>query len=239
MDVEDIEEQKASFSRNRAWSMAFHVLLSSLAFLALMVMANYLAHRHNIRLYASRGAAQKLSPVTLRVLANLTNDVKVIVFFDRREALFGAVSTLIKEYQARSRRIDLEFVDYRMPGRAEAVRNQYKLQTEGDASRIIFDSGGQVRTIVSTELSEYGVNPRKEIIRTGFRGEQLFTSAILNVTQTKGTTAYFMQGHNEQTLGTDDQAYSRLGKLLENNNVVAKTSPPLIGTNTIPDDCGL
>jgi hypothetical protein len=44
----------------------------------------------------------------------------------------------------------VEFVDYRMPGRAEAVRAQYKLQTEGEGSRIIFDAGGPVRTVMST-----------------------------------------------------------------------------------------
>ena len=234
-----MDGQQESFSRGRAWAIAFHVVLSSIAFLALVVMGNYLAHRHNQRLYLSKGSAQKLSPLTLRVLANLTNDVKAIVFFDRREALFGSVSTLIKEYQTHSTHIDVEFVDYRMPGRAVVIRNQYKLQTEGDTSRVIFDSGGQVRTILSTELSEYGVNPNKEITRTGFRGEQLFTTAILNITETKSVSAYFMQGHGEQTLGTDDQAFSRFGKLLQNNNVIIRTATPLIGTNTIPEDCGL
>src|SRR5262245_57273535 len=133
MEVEELNEERVSFARGRAWSMAFHVLVSSVSLLALVVMFNYLAHRHNPRLYLAKKSNQKLSPLPLRVLTGLTNDVKVIVFFGRREAMFPVVSDLIKEYQSRSKHLDVEFVDYRMPGRAEVVRNQYKFQTEGDS----------------------------------------------------------------------------------------------------------
>lgn len=238
---EDIQDRAAgpSYSAGQRWSIAFHVALSSLALLAVAAMLNYLAHRHNQRFYASDSAAQKLAPLTLQVLSNLAVNVKVIVFYDRREPLFGAVASMIKEYQARSPRLDVEFVDYRMPGRAEAIRTQYKLAAAGDASRVIFDSGGQVRTILSTELSEFGVNQDQEIRRTAFRGEQLFTSAILNVTQAKPVNAYFLLGHGEQSpSGEDNQGFSRLARLLENNNVRVATLKPLVGID-IPADCGL
>ena len=239
METEELTEHKVSFTRSRTWSIIFHVLLSSIAFLAVISMLNYLAHRHNQRIYLSNPAAQKLSPLTLRTLAELTNDVKIVCFFDRTETLFGTVSSLLKEYQARSARIHLEFVDHRMPGRAETVRAQYKLAAEGQASRVIFDSGGQVRTVLSTELSEYGMAPNQEIRRIGFRGEQLFTSALLNVTQNAPVTAYFLQGHGEHALSTDDQGYSRFATMLQNNNIKVMMIPPLLGTNGVPDDCGL
>lgn len=242
MELEDdIQDRSAnpSFSAARRWGITFHVAVSSLALLAVIGMLNYLGHRHNHRFYVSQSAAQKLTPLTLQVLSNLASNVKVIVFFDRREPLFGAVANLAKEYQARSSRIDLEFVDYRLPGRAEAIRSQYKLATAGEASRVIFDSGGQVRTILSTEMSEYGVTADKEIRRSAFRGEQLFTSALLNVTQAKPLSAYFLLGHGEHSpLGDDDRGYSRFARLLENNNVRVATLDPLVGAD-IPKDCGL
>jgi ABC-type uncharacterized transport system involved in gliding motility auxiliary subunit len=233
------ELSKPSFTRGRSWSISFHVVLSSLALLGLIAMFNYLAHRHNHRLYLSQVSAHKLTPLTLQTLANLTNTVKVICFFDRREGLFGAVAQLLKEYQARSSKIELEFVDYGMPGRAQAVRSQYKLAAEGETSRVIFDSAGQVRTVLSTELSEYGMSPEKEIRRTGFRGEQMFTSAILNVTQTKPVHVYFLQGHGEHNLSDESQGYSRFARMLENNNMTVRLLRPLVGTNEIPADCGL
>lgn len=239
MRTEELPDVRSSFSRGRKWSISFHVVLSSLALLAVIGMLNYLAHRHDERFYVSNPAAQKLSPLTLRTLDDLTNTVKIVCFFDRREPLFGAVSSLLKEYQARSSKIELEFVDYRMPGRAEAVRAQYKLAAEGEPSRVIFDSGGKVRTVLGSELSEYAMTPQQEIRRTGFRGEQMFTSALLNVTQNAPVNAYFLQGHGEHALSTDEQGYSRFATMLENNNIKVRALGPLIGTTVVPEDCGL
>jgi hypothetical protein len=240
VDLEQRKQRQASFSRARSWSIAFHVGLSSFALLLVVGMLNYLAHRHDRRIYVSDPAAHKLTPFTLQVLSGLSTNVKVTVFYDRRESFFGAVSSLLKEYQTHSPKIDLEFVDYRMPGRADAIRTQYKLTADADSSRVIFDSGGQVRTVPSTELSEYGVTSKKEFVRTGFRGEQLFTSAILNVTKTKPMLGYFLQGHGEHHLMDDDQqGYSRFGRLMENNNITLQTVLPLIGSNSIPPECGL
>jgi hypothetical protein len=83
------------------------------------------------------------------------------------------------------------------------------------------------------------MTPGKEIVRTGFKGEQLFTSAILNVTQTKPILTYFLQGHGEHKLSDDDQGYGRFGKLMEDNNIVLRPVGPLLGTNGIPAECGL
>ena len=235
------QDERPSFSIKQKWSIVTHVVVSVVATLAIAGMLNYLAHRHNERFYLSRLALQELSPLTQQVLSSLTNKVKVIVFFNRREPLFGAVASLIKEYEGRSPNIEVEFVDYRMPGRAEAIRTQYKIAMGGDSSRVIFDSGGQVRTVLSTELSEFNVDQEsREIRRVGFKGEQLFTSAILNITQTQPVTAYFLQGHGEHDpVSTDDQrGYSRFTSLLENNNVTVNPLPPLVASG-VPEDCGL
>jgi len=238
----DFQEQdiKPSFSRGRKWGIGLQVFISTLSLLAVVVMLNYLAHRHDYRFYVSASSKQKLTPLTLQVLANLTNNIKVIVFYDRGERLFSQVANLAKEYQAHSPKIDLEFVDYRMPGRAETIRNQYKITSAGDNSRIIFDSGTQVRTVLATELSEFGVNEQKEIHRTGFKGEQMFTAAILNITQNKQVLAYFFKGHGEHELGDDDnqRGYSLFARLLENNNIQVKPLAPLVGSE-IPADCNL
>ena len=155
------DQQKPSFVANRKWSIGLHVFLSAIAALALVVMTNYIASRHEVRFNASEASGQKLSPITLRVLNSLTNNVKVVVFFDRREALFGAVSALIKDYKALSPKLDVEFVDYRLPGRAEAVRNQYRLAGGSEASRVIFDCNGKVRTVLVSELSDFKVSDQK------------------------------------------------------------------------------
>src|SRR4051794_33666399 len=111
LELHEKDEKRESFSRARSWSIAFHVVLSSVTLFAVVIMLNYLAHRHNHRLFVSNRVARKLTPLTLRVLSELTNNVKVVVFYDRTESLFSSVSSLLKEYQAHSPKIDLEFVD--------------------------------------------------------------------------------------------------------------------------------
>ena len=239
MEPKPPTQNRPSFTRGRSWSIAFHVILSSVALLAVCAMVNYLAHRHDQRFYLSNPASQKLSPLTVRTLSELTNTIKIVCFFDRREPLFGAVSALLKEYEAVTDKVELEFVDYRMPGRAEAVRARYRLAAEGEAARVIFDSGGKVRTVLSTELSEFAMTEDQQIRRTGFRGEQLFTSAILNVTHNAPVSAYFLQGHGEHSLNMDGQGYSRFGSMLENNNIQVQLLGALLGTNAVPSDCGL
>ena len=240
MNIDEQDHANPSFSTGRKFGIIFHLVVAVGAALALAAMVNYLAHRHTFRLYTSEKAAQKLSPLTLQVLNSLTNSIKIIAFFDRTETLFPAVSALLKEYQSRGAMIDLEFVDYRMPGRAEAVRNQYKLTAAGDRGKVIFDSGNQVRTVLASELSDYGAMTNREFRRTGFKGEQLFTQAILNVTQNKPVTAYFMQGHGEHNPASDDEqrGFSRFVALVENNNIQIKLLPPMIQPE-VPRDCEL
>ena len=130
------QEERPSFALKQKWQIGVHVVVSTLAVLAIAVMLNYLAHRHNERIYLSPTALKELSPLTRQMLATLTNKVRIIVFFDRREPLFGAVTALVKEYEARSPHVEVEFVDYRMPGRAEAIRNQYKLTMSGSQAQM-------------------------------------------------------------------------------------------------------
>lgn len=233
------QSPEPTFTLWRRWRIGLHAAVSILAMLSIAVMVNYIAHRHNARFYVSSASRQNLSPLTLQVLKSLTKNVKVIVFFDRHDSLFNSVAAMIKEYGARSPKLQIEFVDYRMPGRAEAIRKQYELTSGSDSSRVIFDANGQVRTVLGSELSDYQVAKGKEFRRSGFRGEQMFTSALLNLTQVKPATAYFSQGHGEgNPNSTEDRGYSLFARLLLNNNITVKPLPPLIGKE-IPQDCSL
>src|SRR4051812_18224013 len=122
-----MHEKPPSFSPGRKWRIGFNVTVAALSAFALVVMANYLAARHPVRYNWSDAAANKLSPMTIRALNALTNTVKVTVFFNRNEPLFGAVTGLLKDYQLQCPKIEVELVDSRFPGRAELVRAQYKL----------------------------------------------------------------------------------------------------------------
>src|ERR1051326_3637654 len=102
-----------SFTRGRKWRVGFYVAVALVSAFALVVMVNYLAARHSVRYNWADAAGNKLSPLTQRVLGNVTNKVKVIVYFSRKDPLFGNVTGLLKDFQLNCPKLDLEVVDYR------------------------------------------------------------------------------------------------------------------------------
>src|ERR1051325_8589558 len=206
-----------SFTRGRKWRVGFNVAVALASAFALMVMANFLAARHSFRYNWVDAARNKLSPLTQRVLTGVTNKVKVIVFFPRDDApMFGFVTGLLKDYQLHCPKLDVEVVDYRFPGRSEKIRAEYNLSAGGEGSRVIFDCGGRTRVINRGELSDFAMGPDRQVRRSAFKGEQLFTSAILTVTSPRHVKAYFVTGHDEH--GPQDQddseGYSNFKDLL-------------------------
>src|SRR5438093_7465723 len=116
-----------SFSTCRKWVITLNVLASCATLLALVLMVNYLASRHFKRYQWMADERFRLSPMTVKMLEALTNQVKVIVFFDPQNPLFSAVKGLLNEYRLTCPKITVEFVDYlNSPGSAELIKAQYK-----------------------------------------------------------------------------------------------------------------
>jgi ABC-type uncharacterized transport system involved in gliding motility auxiliary subunit len=235
---------QASFSPARRWTIAVNVLVSCLTLLALLVMVNYLASRHFKRFNLSSDARHKLSPLTVQMLKSLTNRVKVTVFFDPENSLYSSVKGLIDEYRLACPRLDVEYVDYvRWPDRGALVKAQYKLSSASGKDLVIFESGGRPpRTVYDKELSEYdfsGVFTGREARRTGFKGEQAFTSAINGVTEGKPFKAYFLQDHGEHNPDSEDESlgYTKFARVLEGKNI--SVEPLSLLTNDLPSDCQL
>lgn len=235
-----------SFSIARKWSLSLNVLLSVLAVLALMVMINYLAARHFWRLPVSTLNEVDLSPLTRRVIASVTNDVRVIIYFDKTEPLYHSVHALLKEYKFANYKIEVESVDYvRDPAAANLVKARYKFNQPTEKNLIIFDCDSRTRFVYDGELSDLDIQPlisgqSKEIRRTHFKGEVLFTSALLSVTTSRTLKACFLQGHGEHRLDNDDKlmGYSKFAGLLR-ENAIQYDVLSLEGATEVPADCHL
>src|SRR5687767_2505218 len=194
------ERTPESFSWARRWSAGLNLVITVLAVLALVAMVNYLAVRHYTRFHWSSETENELSKRTLTVLRFLTNDVKVIVYFDSGpdNALFPRVRGLLKEYQHASPRIQVQYVDYlRDVGAAKLVREQYKLDSINDNDLLIFESHGGKRVVNASELRDYDYSKllsreTNEVYATHFKGELLFTSAIFSVANERKPVAYFL-----------------------------------------------
>lgn len=236
--------QSPSFSAGRRWYISFHVVLGILAIMSLVAMANYLAIRHPRRYNWNPEGKFQLSPLTVQVLHSITNQVKVVVYYDPDEPLYEHVTTLLKEYTLLSPRINVDIVNYiNDPAKAGYVRTRYHL-SEAARDLVIFESNGRVESVTQSELSELDLSKlmsgqSKEVKRKAFLGERMFTSKIITVTDSRPYNAYYVLGHGEHDPKNSDQlGYSSFGSLIANSNV--RVMPlNLIAANTVPADCDL
>lgn len=243
-----------SFSPRRKWSIAFNVTLATIAVFLTLAAINYLSSQWFFkRFYLSSGTAVKLSPRTISLLNSLTNDVQVIIYYDKSDPLYSDIRELLREYQAHTHKLAVRTVDYYLdPGAAQDIKIKYDLGSATNRDFIIFDCGGRKRFVDGTRLSAYQYeaepktnrdDPRIYINRkrAAFNGEMHFTAAIFAVSQSRPLKAYFLQGHGERSPNdTDDiNGCSKLADIFHRNYVITDTLNTLLGTNSIPLDCNL
>ena len=235
-------QQLASFSPTVRGAISRRVILAAVVATVCVVLANLLALQNPARIVLSQSADHSLSPLTKNVLGALTNDVRAVVLFDRRADLFESVKNLLTEYERMSPRLKLELIDpARDPARAEAVQHELRLPIRSPENRVIFAANDSAKAINESELSILdlsGFMDTREARRTHFTGEQLFTSAIVAVTEGRQTKVGFVIGHGEHKASdTGGQwGYSKFANILQQKGLLLKEIP-LAGTNSIPADC--
>jgi hypothetical protein len=252
------DTSKPSFSSGQRWFGALNTALAALAALALVVMLNYLAAGHFWRFQWSRDAAFKLSRPTKVVLASLTNDVQVTIFFqpdsDKNQEIYDLTSSLLAEYQnANPRRIHVNLLDYtRFAGRAKELLSRLDLSGPREKDFVVFESNGHHKIVYARELAEYDYSDliarrSKYVRRSAFRGELVFTSYIYDVSNPQATKTYFLYGHGENdpgdpsvgAVGPDNSGYSKLAAILKEECDSDWDRLSLLGTNDVPRDCQL
>ncbi len=247
-----------SFSARRRWGIFFSVIISMAAVTALVVMANYLGARYYARLTLSAQARAGISRQTLGLLKSITNDVKVVVYYDHNDDLYDSIRALLNEYHLRNPKISVKLVDYLVDtGTAAAIKEKYKdyMGAIGaNKNLVIFDCNGRPPKIIPGEMlghytysqeAEAAGKDEKERHYTKsidlFNGETMFSGALLAVTSTKPMVAYFLEGHGEHPSDNakDVGGYNKFEAVLDVNYVKCGVITNLLGTNDIPADCNL
>lgn len=237
-----------SFSPHRRWSIGFNVLLILCVVFSVVVMVNYLSRDYFWRVHWGNRGRAELSPLTVKFLQSLTNQVKVTLYYKKDEPLYTTIAALLNEYRMINPRITIQAVDYlRDPGTAQKVKEDYKLVSVTDQNLVIFDCEGRTQVVNGNSLAKYVLeqvhgDKEQEFQRrpTEFLGEKMFTSALLTVANPKPLNAYVVKGHGEHPIdGNDPTGYLKFGAMLEQQNNVRVYSLSLRGTNPIPLDCHL
>ncbi len=234
-----------SFSPVRRLSIAASVALSAFFAVALCAMLNYLAQHHAPRLYWGASADYRLSPLTLGALQSLTNQVRVTVFFDREHPVYPSVRALLREYAAASPRLTVEELDYtRNPSAAQEFRRRFPFTVTDDPDVVLFESGGHTKVVPARDLRDYDTRAflrgEPEAKPVGFKGEQLFTSAINAVCEGRLRRVHFLEGHREHDFRSDapQTGYRHLASILEEDNIQV-SGLSLHGRDDVPRDCEL
>jgi ABC-type uncharacterized transport system involved in gliding motility auxiliary subunit len=173
---------------------------------ALLVIVNYFGWKYYKRFDWTGSQLYSLSEKTQNVLKGLNKDVDFIVFLspDQQGELFQPTTELLQRYGAASRRVHVRIVDpAKKPVEAQQLVQKYGVTTTG----VVVASGNDKRVIDSNDLAELDFRSMQATGQpqmTGFKGEQLFTSAILQLSEGRKPKILFTTGHGERSL--DDQS---------------------------------
>lgn len=240
---------KPSFTPRRRWSVGLDLGLRTLFVVVVLVLLNHLAGTFFHRQSLSKATRVELSERTRNVIAAVTNDVNITIYYDRDDEFYPTVAALLREYQALNPKLRVETVDYvRDAGRALEIKREFDLpesSKDDEKNFVIFKSGKESRFVPGSFLTDTTIGRDREtgeLVRraTAFKGETAFTAMLLWVSHPKPLKAYVLQGHGEHNIDGSDEITGYLGfKSLLQQNAIRVEPITLAGTNAIPADCAL
>src|SRR5438477_3623721 len=202
--------------------IGLNVLVQIVLILFLVAMANSLAFKHYARWDFSRDQKYTLSDKTKRFLDTLKGKMRITVFFSPNTPISGEVLNLLTEYQyAGKGKIDIEHIDpERNLSRAKELFDKYKVVT--DESLLVLDYEGRSKTVKASEMADidqsgmaFGEGPRV----AAFKGEQVITSAMMDLLEGKKKTLAYVLGHKEPALSAPTSPITLLKTFIENENI--------------------
>ena len=212
-----------------------NVLIQVATVLFLVVMTNYLAFNHFKRWDFSRNNKHTLTRQTKDVLASLVKPVKLIVFFSADSDIARDVDAMVKEYAWASRKmVSVEAVNpYMNLTRGREVSSKYKLGTNENV--IVIDVDGRSKTVNAADMAEYepALNPMEKPRLKAFKGEQILTGALIEITEPGSNKIYVISGHGEPAVNAD--THSGLKTYIERQNINLETLT-FANIETVPID---
>ena len=211
-----------------------NVVLQTIIIGVIVLMINYVGFNRYKRWDLSVYNKYALSELTKRFLKTLKKDVNIYVFFSPTSQGAGAelyydLQNLLKEYEfAGKRKVHIETVDpYRNLTRTREL--QVKFNFGADENLVILDYQNRKKILRVANMADYdppGMFSETPQIRA-FRGEQIITSALIELTEDKETRIGFISGHGEPGL-ENGSPLSRFKEYVERQNIKLE---PLILTN--------
>ena len=229
-------DQKIGFSVRHRWNGWVNLWLSVISVMVLVVAFNYFSHRHYQRTSWADNLKHNLSERTQQLLANMTNEVDIIVFYDHTESTYRMVDELLQQYEHHNPNLTVNSIDpLQHPKAARQIQARFRLSEEQN-NVVIFSANQKHKIISHGQMSQVELSTME---RSEFLGERLFTSALLAVSNDEQPIVYCLIGHGEHSItNLNSTGFGEFGQLLgEMNTRVRDLS--LQKQGAVPRDCQL
>jgi len=202
----------AAALRGRAARAASASVGYTLTVLAVVILANFLAGRHNGHFDLTENREFSLSEQTIKVLESLPREVAITSFSRDTDPGRQKLQDLLDEYGYRSRKLTVKYID---PDK----------------------NPGEVRRYNVTELGTIVIESGKQEARITTSDEESLTNALIKVTSDKERVVYATTGHGEHDMNdTGRDGLSVLKTALEKQNYAVK---PLVLNQGVPADASV
>lgn len=224
----NVKKRKALIGVN----VAVMILIS----IAIFVFVSYINDRHYYRFDFTASGKYSLSGKTKKIVKGLEEPVFVTTLLQHNPdyRFHGQILDILEEYKYLSNKIKVTSLNpFTDQTKITELSEQLKMDLEQiQLNSIIFVSGDKSKHVLLTEVIERTF-PFK------FKGEEVFTSAILNVTQDSQTTIYYTKGHGERNFEDFERpGLGGLASAIKRANY--KVLPlDLLKKKQVPEDCDL
>ncbi len=202
---------------------------------ALVATVNYLGMRYYHRADWTSSQIYSLSEKTGAILAGLERDIDVTLFLPEGSPLHESSKELLERYAAKSPRVHFRVIaaDKNLL-EAQRLVDRFQLSS---LNVVVFESGDDRRVVEESDLADYdysalqyGGSPEM----TGFKGEEAFSGAILELAESRKPKVLLTSGHGEGSLDEPGAAgLSGVSTLVGKENVEI-TSWASLGQADVP-----
>ncbi|HKE19494.1 MAG TPA: Gldg family protein [Kofleriaceae bacterium] len=197
-------------ARGRGSRAAARRRLACLGLVALSVaLVNVLAARHPVGWDVSAGRVNRLDDRTVAVLAEVRQPVTVTVVRPEVEAfepIYAEVDRVLARMERAQPRLSRRDLDpARQPDEVAALAGDLALSPRdlADGGAVLFSSGRRRRGVDLLDLAELGRDVHRVGAMTGFRAEEAFARALVELTAADRPVVCATSGHGEMPLAAE------------------------------------
>ncbi len=171
-----------------------------------------------------------LSDSSKKALESVNQEIKIYIFGIQEE---DSVVGLIKQYCQAN-----ENITYEMLSSETNLAKVQEFELEDGYSIVVIESGESKKIIdAGAEFHTYDYTTYAEVDTT----EQTLTNSILSLSTVNKPKIYFVEGHDEFKIATDETTKAELGVLSTylKNEAFEISSVNLTSTGRVPEDCNV